>query len=86
MKSNKIYLIIICILVIAILVLTFFFIRVKNSRDEYLNTLLQANRMITNYLKAVEDADYSFEVQEDGSFKLVDKIIIDLNGVDNVDE
>ena len=64
-RLSKIFLVIIIILVIALGIVSYFCIR-------NLNGILNSNEQLYLTVKAVEDAGFSCEVQEDGSIRLVE--------------
>lgn len=70
-KIDKILIIIIAVLIIALGITIIFYINANKTANEYLQKLLYSNTILTNYVKAAENADLEFELQEDNSYKLI---------------
>ena len=71
-KTSKILLAINIILVIILIAVICLCVYFKNSRDEYLDTLLYSNQLLYNYVSTINDAGYVLEEQEDGTFVFVE--------------
>ena len=71
-KTSKILLAINIILVIILIAVICLCVYFKNSRDEYLDTLLYSNQLLYNYVSTANEAGYFLEEQEDGTFVFVE--------------
>jgi flagellar biosynthesis/type III secretory pathway M-ring protein FliF/YscJ len=65
-KTKKILILVIVVLLIFAGVMTFSYIKT-------MNTLLSANDQLYKNVKAIEDAGLEAEIQEDGSYLLVER-------------
>lgn len=72
-KTSKIFLSISIILAIALVTITCLYFNAAKVRDDYLNKTLENADLLVKTNLAVEDAGYRIQVQEDGSFKLVER-------------
>ena len=71
-KVSKILLCINIILVIAIIVISVFYVNEKKSSKGLENKLLEANTYLYKNVKAIEDAGLKTELQDDGSYTLIE--------------
>ncbi len=69
-KLNKIFLAIIIVLVIVVIAM---YIKMVNSAKKDLGDTLSNNEEIFKITSAIENAGFELEVQEDGSYTLVEK-------------
>lgn len=72
-KTSKIFLSITIILTIALVIMICVYFNTAKVRDDYLNMTLESSDLLVKTNLAIEDAGYRIQVQEDGSFKLVER-------------
>lgn len=72
-KTSKIFLSITIILTICLVVIICLYFNTAKIRDDYLNNTLENADLLVKTNLAIEDAGYRIQVQEDGSFKLVER-------------
>ena len=72
-KTSKIFLSITIIFAIALVIITCLYFNAAKFRDDYLDRTLENAELLVKTNLAIEDAGYRIEVQEDGSFKLVER-------------
>lgn len=73
-KTSKIFLSITIIFAITLVIMTCVYFNTAKVRDDYLNKTLETSDLLVKTNLAIEDAGYRIQVQEDGSFKLVERI------------
>lgn len=72
-KSNKIFLTIIIVLIIALGITIVLYINANKLAKDYLQKLLYSNTQLTNYVKATEDFGLESKEQDDHSYKLIER-------------
>ena len=72
-KTSKIFLSITIILTIFLVVITCLYFNTAKVRDDYLNMTIESSDLLVKTNLAIEDAGYRIQVQEDGSFKLIER-------------
>ena len=72
-KTSKIFSSITIILTIALVIMTCLYFNTAKVRDDYLNMTIESSDLLVKTNLAIEDAGYRIQVQEDGSFKLIER-------------
>ena len=73
-KLSKFFLGIIIILTIALIIITFLYVNAYNLSNKYLRNALDAADMLVKANEAISDAGLEAKVQDDGTFKLVERV------------
>ena len=72
-KSGKIFLIISIILAIILIIMTYLYFNALNSLRVSLDNSVNNSDILLKTNQAIEDADFEIQIQEDGSFKLIEE-------------
>lgn len=73
-KTSKIFLSITIILTIVLVMVVCLYFNAAKVRDDYLNKTLENADLLVKTNLAIEDVGYRIQVQEDGSFKLIERV------------
>ena len=74
-KSGKVFLIIFIILAIILIIMTYLYFDALNSLRASLDNSVNNSDILLKTNQAIEDAGFEIQIQEDGSFKLIEEQI-----------
>ena len=74
-KSGKVFLIISIILAIILIIMTYLYFNALNSLRASLDNSVNNSDILLKTNQAIEDAGFEIQIQEDGSFKLIEEQI-----------
>ena len=72
-KINKIFISITIILGITLVIITCLYFKAIKLSNDYLNKTLENADLLVKTNLAIEEAGYRIQIQEDGTFKLIDR-------------